>query len=191
MLRMHLARICAVDITTLRVTCLPRHRERLVHGDQEGGCSSRESWRYISLAWRASPHHTRNMKYQIVLASLLALAAAAPQGAKQEEPIAILRSASDNNFDGSYSFSYETANGISRDEVGEIKNPGTEDQIQVMRGSYSYTDPEGQLIQVTYIADENGFRAEGAHLPTPPPVPEAIARALQFIAAEEAKKAKA
>jgi hypothetical protein len=87
--------------------------------------------------------------------------------------------------------SYETANGITRDEVGEIKNPGAEDQIQVMRGSYSYTDPEGRLIKVTYIADENGFRAEGDHLPTAPPVPEAIARALEFIAAEEAKKAKA
>lgn len=45
--------------------------------------------------------------------------------------------------------------------------------IQVMQGSYSYTGPDGILYTITYIADENGFRAEGAHIPTPPP---AIAR---------------
>lgn len=28
---------------------------------------------------------------------------------------------------------------------------------------------------------EKGFRAEGAHLPTPPPIPEAIAKSLQYI----------
>lgn len=42
-----------------------------------------------------------------------------------------------------------------------------------MQGSYSYTGPDGIVYTITYIADENGFRAEGAHIPTPPP---AIAR---------------
>lgn len=42
--------------------------------------------------------------------------------------------------------------------------------IQVMQGSYSYTGPDGIVYTITYIADENGFRAEGAHIPTPPPV---------------------
>jgi hypothetical protein len=30
-----------------------------------------------------------------------------------------------------------------------------------MQGSYSYTGPDGIVYTVTYIADENGFRAEG------------------------------
>lgn len=38
-----------------------------------------------------------------------------------------------------------------------------------MQGSYSYTGPDGVVYTITYIADENGYRAEGAHIPTPPP----------------------
>lgn len=35
-----------------------------------------------------------------------------------------------------------------------------------MQGSYSYTGPDGVVYTVKYIADENGFRAEGAHIPS-------------------------
>lgn len=39
-----------------------------------------------------------------------------------------------------------------------------------MQGSYSYTGPDGILYTITYIADENGYRAEGAHIPTVAPL---------------------
>nr|CAD7395294.1 unnamed protein product [Timema poppensis] len=85
------------------------------------------------------------------------------------------------NIDGSYKWNYETGNGIVAQEQGYLKNPGQKDlEAQVAQGSYSYTGPDGVVYTVTYIADENGFRAEGLHLPTPPPIPEAIARSLQL-----------
>nr|CAD7423102.1 unnamed protein product [Timema monikensis] len=70
----------------------------------------------------------------------------------------------------------QTGNGIVAQEQGYLKNPGQKDlEAQVAQGSYSYTGPDGVVYTVTYIADENGFRAEGLHIPTPPPIPEAIA----------------
>ena len=46
-----------------------------------------------------------------------------------------------------------------------------EERGTVQRGSYSYISPEGIPISVTWEADENGFRAKGAHLPVAPPAP--------------------
>ncbi|KAL0132056.1 hypothetical protein PUN28_000078 [Cardiocondyla obscurior] len=95
---------------------------------------------------------------------------------------AILRQTQDASPDGSYSYSYDTENGISVAETGQPKNIGP-NQIESVRGQYSYTAPDGTPIVVTYSADENGFVASGAHLPTPPPIPIAIQRALAYNAA--------
>ncbi|XP_026328413.1 endocuticle structural glycoprotein SgAbd-2-like [Hyposmocoma kahamanoa] len=127
------------------------------------------------------------MKSFVVLAAFLAVAYAAPQFQyqpqhSQGQAIPILRQSQEVNFDGSYQYSYETGNGIAAQEQGYLKNAGVKDaETQVAQGSFSYTSPEGIPITLSYIADEYGFRAEGAHLPTPPPIPEAIARALQYI----------
>lgn len=57
--------------------------------------------------------------------------------------------------------SYESANGIKAEETGDVKNKGSENAIQTVQGSYSFTSPEGQFIEIKYTADENGFQAQG------------------------------
>lgn len=122
------------------------------------------------------------MSFQFVaLSVLLAAACATPIGEYDHQhysttPIPIVKFDAQQGHDGSYQYLYETGNGISAQEQGYVKNAGVKDgEIQVQQGYYSYTAPDGHPITVHYTADENGFKAEGAHLPTPPPLPKEIA----------------
>jgi len=94
----------------------------------------------------------------------------------------ILRQESDIQPDGSYQYSYETDNGIAAQEQGQIRVINAEEADKSVSGSFSWTSPEGQPIQISYIADENGYQPQG-DLPVPPPIPAAIQRALDWIAA--------
>lgn len=96
-------------------------------------------------------------------------------------PIPILRqSAEGPNPDGSYSYNYEAANGIQAQEVGYLNYAGTQAEAREAQGSYSYTAPNGEVVQVSYVANENGFQPQGSHIP---PIPPQILRALEYIAA--------
>ncbi|CAH1104805.1 unnamed protein product [Psylliodes chrysocephalus] len=85
------------------------------------------------------------------------------------------------NTDGSYRWSYQTDNGINAEEEGRLKGIGSTNEAMDVRGGFSYTAPDNTPISLTYTADENGFRAFGPHLPTPPPIPIGIQRALEWI----------
>ena len=89
----------------------------------------------------------------------------------------IVREINEVNPDGSYNYAYETDNQIFAEEQGFIK-----DGSPVIQGQYQFTSPEGQVIRLAYVADENGFHPQGEHLPTPPPVPPAIQKALDYFA---------
>ena len=58
-------------------------------------------------------------------------------------------------------FSFSNDDGSSRQEIG---NPGSESML--VSGSYSYITPEGELVEMQYTADENGYHASGSHMPT-------------------------
>ncbi|CAH1104496.1 unnamed protein product [Psylliodes chrysocephalus] len=53
--------------------------------------------------------------------------------------------------------SFETSNGISQQETGQLANQGSENEIMKVTGSYKFTW-EGVTYTVTYVADENGFQ---------------------------------
>ncbi|XP_041976557.1 endocuticle structural glycoprotein ABD-4-like [Aricia agestis] len=117
--------------------------------------------------------------------AVIAVAIAAPQK-PAEQVIAILKQEFDQQADGSYIYNYETENGIKAQEQGQLKKASSPDasDVIVAQGSFSYTAPDGTVINLNYVADdEGGFKPEGAHLPTPPPIPPAIQKALDYIAA--------
>ncbi|XP_075160658.1 larval cuticle protein 65Ag1-like [Haematobia irritans] len=103
------------------------------------------------------------MKFAIVFAAFFAVALAAP--ATQDYANAeVLRLESDVRPEG-YNFALETSDGKTHQEEGSLKNVGSEDEAIVVRGSYSFIADDGQTYTVNYVADENGFQPEGAHLP--------------------------
>ncbi|KAF2365404.1 Insect cuticle protein [Trinorchestia longiramus] len=85
---------------------------------------------------------------------------------------------SQNDGFGQYSYQFKTDNGIVQEQTGQLVGPGA----LAVTGSYSYTSPEGELVTVRYVADENGFQVESPNIP---PIPE-HAR-LQLLAAQQAR----
>ncbi|XP_020289403.1 endocuticle structural glycoprotein SgAbd-8-like [Pseudomyrmex gracilis] len=117
------------------------------------------------------------MKFLIVSLALVAIVAA-----QQRQPIAILRQSQDLSPEGSYNYAYETENGIAASETGSPQPVGPKGEPAVVaQGQFQYTAPDGTPIAISYVADENGFHPQGAHLPVAPPVPELIQRAVNYV----------
>ncbi|CAD7004128.1 larval cuticle protein 8-like [Ceratitis capitata] len=99
------------------------------------------------------------MKFVIVFVALFAVAMA-----NSDQDAQIVRQ--DTNVEPlSYQYAQETSNGIRSEESGQVKNLGTEQEAISVQGSYSYVGDDGQTYTVNYIADENGFQPQGAHIP--------------------------
>lgn len=119
----------------------------------------------------------------VPLILLVACASAAPADPQQQVIPIVSQTQEGPNPDGSYKWSFEAGNGIQANEEGQVKNAGSENEAMEAKGGYSYKGDDGVDISLTYVADENGFQPQGAHLPTPPPIPEAIKKALEWNAA--------
>ncbi|XP_049822332.1 flexible cuticle protein 12-like [Aethina tumida] len=77
----------------------------------------------------------------------------------------VLRSELDNIGVDGYKYGYETSNGIVADEAAHLVNVGTDNEAIAVHGSFQYVGADGVTYKVTYVADENGFQPQGAHLP--------------------------
>uniref|UniRef100_A0A1B6LIU9 Uncharacterized protein n=1 Tax=Graphocephala atropunctata TaxID=36148 RepID=A0A1B6LIU9_9HEMI len=107
-------------------------------------------------------------------------APAQPSGATPKQ-ILIVKQAQELNYDGNFNYDFETENGIASQASGYLKDAGSETEALVITGSYSYIGDDGVPVLVTYTADENGFQPQSDLLPTPPPVPAAIQKALDYL----------
>lgn len=88
-------------------------------------------------------------------------ALASPVPAEHAKPVDIVNSSFETNPDGSYTFSFEGADGSSRQEKGTVIHAGEKDQSVAVEGSYRYVDDQNKMVEVHYTGDEKGFIAEG------------------------------
>ncbi|ERL91284.1 endocuticle structural glycoprotein ABD-4 [Dendroctonus ponderosae] len=118
------------------------------------------------------------------LSSLLALALAVPVD-QTAQPVEIITQTSDIEPDGSFRWNFESSDGTKQEQSGSLRAAVKDEEgpIASVSGSVSWKDPEGNLHQLKYVADEKGFQAQGADIPISPPIPAEIAKALAFIAA--------
>lgn len=118
-----------------------------------------------------------NLHYIIPWQSLIlaALCFVAACSADADSEAVITKYNSVVNPDGSYAYEYGTSNNIAVEESGV--------GAEYAKGSVQYTAPDGQPIRLEYTADANGYQPRGDHLPTPPPTPDYILRALAYIEA--------
>ncbi|XP_045593220.1 cuticle protein AMP1A [Procambarus clarkii] len=87
---------------------------------------------------------------------------------------------------GLYSLDLETEDGIKRQESG---GPGGSQQ-----GSVSFTFPDGQVFDLTFVADAGGYQPQSSFLPVAPefphPIPQFVLDQIAFAAQEDAARAR-
>ncbi|CAF4778049.1 endocuticle structural glycoprotein SgAbd-5 [Pieris rapae] len=102
------------------------------------------------------------MKLLVVL-GLVVVVSAAPQAQRQvpsanPQEVQILRFDTENDGLGTYRFALEQSDGTKKEEQGELKNAGTDDEAISVRGSYTWVGPDGVTYTVTYVADDKGYQ---------------------------------
>ncbi|XP_041976483.1 uncharacterized protein LOC121731194 [Aricia agestis] len=107
---------------------------------------------------------------------------------KRRERDPVVRIVNEKNFvyghNGNFHFSFEGADGTKVFSKGNLLSSPLQQRKagEAVVGGFAYKDEEGNDYSLSYTADEHGYQPVGAHLPTPPPIPPEIARALEFLA---------
>ncbi|EDW60842.1 uncharacterized protein Dvir_GJ20635 [Drosophila virilis] len=114
-----------------------------------------------------------------MICAVIGLAAALPVAPNPDDVKAEVVSRKDDIRPDGFDASLDTTNHITRAESG--------DEHGNIHGSFAWISPEGEKIEISYVADENGYQPQGASLPVPPPIPAEIQRSLEWIAAHPSK----
>ncbi|XP_076035301.1 cuticle protein AM/CP1114-like [Oratosquilla oratoria] len=90
------------------------------------------------------------------------------------------------NEHGAYSLNMETGDGIVRSEQG---GPGGSQQ-----GKVSFTFPDGQVFDLSFVADAEGYKPESSFLPVAPafphPIPQFVLDQIEFARQQDEAKAR-
>ncbi|EDV41244.1 uncharacterized protein Dana_GF10922 [Drosophila ananassae] len=100
------------------------------------------------------------MKFLIAFVALFALALAAPD--------AYIENLESDVGPENFNYAYKTSDGQQGEASGVLNYPGSDHESLAVKGSYSFVGDDGVTYTVNYIADENGFQPQGAHLPVAP-----------------------
>ncbi|XP_039957924.1 endocuticle structural glycoprotein SgAbd-3 [Bactrocera tryoni] len=84
-------------------------------------------------------------------------------------------------YDGKFHYHYELGDGSKASQDGVLKKVDAEHDGESIEGKFAFVADDGKEYLVSYIADENGYQPVGAHLPTPPPVPESVLKTLKYL----------
>ncbi|XP_064093890.1 pupal cuticle protein 27-like [Macrobrachium nipponense] len=106
-------------------------------------------------------------------------------------PVGVLRDHRLQDDRGRYSVEFEAENGVAFAQAG---SPEGVNGAVMKVGRYSYTAPDGTLVEVKYVADENGFQPQSDLLPVAPeflhPIPQFVLDQIAFAAQEDAVRAR-
>ncbi|KAH8285293.1 hypothetical protein KR054_007398, partial [Drosophila jambulina] len=116
------------------------------------------------------------LSLQVMILAVVGVAmAVAPVSRSHDDVHAeVLHRSEDVRHDG-FDSNLQTSNGIDQSASGDVHGN--------IHGSFSWISPEGEHVDIKYVADENGYQPSGSWVPTPPPIPEAIVRAIAYIQA--------
>ncbi len=117
----------------------------------------------------------------VAIVALVQCVLGAPQGQSQTSPVPIISQDLQDDGFGNFRYNFETGDGVKQEASGTLKDiqvpvfgpdgsvTGSETgKGEVQTGSFSYPSPDGSIINVKWIADENGFQPQGDHLPVGP-----------------------
>ncbi|KAH8401371.1 hypothetical protein KR009_004952, partial [Drosophila setifemur] len=108
----------------------------------------------------------------MILAVVGVATAVAPVSHSDDVHAEVISRSDDVRADG-FDASLQTSNNIQQAASGDVHGN--------IHGNFGWISPEGEHVDIKYVADENGYQPSGSWIPTPPPIPEAIVRALAWL----------
>merc|ERR1711970_86003 len=136
----------------------------------------------------------QNTMKSIIFVALVAMAAARPDkpsyGSGSGEFIGVIRDDRVNpSAAGEYSLDLEQEDGIFRSESGYGSGP---DGAVEKQGSFSFTHPNGESFELTFVANADGYQPESSALPDAPvfphPIPQFVLDQIEKAAREDAER---